>query len=77
MNYTKLISEEHFTAGRPLVIVLLFAEEGSAKKKVEHLTEAKYKSVRWPILVFNLSYKINGNIYTDKHQHTSYIILTS
>jgi hypothetical protein len=34
MPYTKLISEEHFTAGRPLVIVLPLAEEDSANNEV-------------------------------------------
>ena len=37
MHYTKLISEEHFTAGRPLVIVLPLEEEGSTKKEVGYL----------------------------------------
>jgi hypothetical protein len=32
MEYTKLISEEHFTAGRPLVIVLPLAEEDSTNE---------------------------------------------
>ena len=32
MQYTKLISEEHFTAGRPLVIVLPLAEEDSTNE---------------------------------------------
>jgi hypothetical protein len=32
MHYTKLISVEHFTVGRPLVIVLPLAEEDSTNK---------------------------------------------
>jgi hypothetical protein len=32
MHYTTLISEEHFTLGRPLVIVLPLAKEDSTKK---------------------------------------------
>jgi len=35
IQYTKLISEEHFTAGRPLVIVLPLAEEESTNKEVD------------------------------------------
>jgi hypothetical protein len=33
MNYTKVISEEHFTAGCPLVIVLPLAEENLLIRK--------------------------------------------
>ena len=32
MHFTKLISEEHFTAERPLVIVLPIVEEDSTNK---------------------------------------------
>jgi hypothetical protein len=39
MYYTKLISEEHFTVGRPLVIVLPLAVEDSTKKEVGYLIE--------------------------------------
>jgi hypothetical protein len=77
MHYTHNISEEHFTAERPLVIVLLLAEEYSSNKEVEHLIEALNKSVRRPILVFNVTDEINGNVYTEIHQHFSYIILKS
>jgi hypothetical protein len=34
MHYAKLITEEHFTAGRPLVIVLPLAEDDSTTKEV-------------------------------------------
>jgi hypothetical protein len=37
MEYTKLTSEEHFTAGRPLVIVLPLAEEDSTNEEVGYL----------------------------------------
>jgi hypothetical protein len=37
MHYTKQISEEYFTAGRPLVIVLPLVEEDSTKKEAEYL----------------------------------------
>jgi hypothetical protein len=77
MHYTKLISEEHFTAGRPLVIVLPLAEEDSTSKEVGYLIDELHTSGRWPILVFNTSYKMNENMYTDIHPHGSYIILIS
>jgi len=77
MRYTKLISEEHFTAGRPLVRVLPLVEEDSANKEVGYLNEELHTSGRWPILVQNISYKMKGNTYTEIHQHSSYIILIS
>jgi hypothetical protein len=39
MHYTKHISEEHFTAGRPLAIVLPLAQEDSTNKDVRYLIE--------------------------------------
>ena len=77
MHCTKLISEEHFTAGHPLVIVLPLGEEESTKKEVGYLIEELHKSGRWPILVYNVGYKMNGNMYTDMLQYGTYIILTS
>ena len=84
MHFTKLISEEHFTAGRPLVIVLpidplrvALSLVNSSNKEVGYLIEELHKSGRWPILVHNFDYKMNGNMYTEIHQHGSYIILTS
>jgi len=77
MHYTKLISEEHFTAGRPLMIMLPLVEEDSTNKQVGHLIEELHTSGRWPILVFNTSYKMNEDMYTDILQHGSYIILIS
>jgi hypothetical protein len=62
VHYTKLISEEHFTAGRPLVIALPLLEENSTKKEEEYLIEELQKSGRWPILVFNFSYTMNRNM---------------
>jgi len=41
------------------------------------LIEEMNKSGRWPILVYNVGYKMNGNMYTDVHKHGSYIILIS
>jgi hypothetical protein len=46
MHYTKLISEEHFTAGRPLVVVLPLAEEDSTNKEVGYLIEELHISGR-------------------------------
>ena len=77
MYYTKLISEEHFTAGSPLVIVLPLAEKDPTNKEVGYLIEELHTSGRWPILVYNVGYKMDGNTYTEIHQHGSYIILTS
>jgi hypothetical protein len=77
MHYTKLISEEHFTAGRPLVIVLPLTEEGTTNEETGYLIEELHTSGRWPILVYNVSYEMKGNMYTEIHQDGSYIILTS
>jgi hypothetical protein len=77
MHYTKHISEEHFTAGLPLMIMFPLAEKYSTNKEVVYLIEELHTSGRWPILVFNTSYDINENMYTDIRQHGSYIILIS
>jgi hypothetical protein len=77
MHYTKLISEEHFNAGRPLVTVLPLVEEDCTNTKVEYLIEELHTSGRWPTLVHNVSYKMNGNTYTEIQQHGSCIILIS
>ena len=77
MYCTKLIREEHFTAGRPLVIVLPLAEEGPTNKEVGYLIQEQHTSGRWPILVYNGSYQTNRNMYTEIQQHGSYIILIS
>jgi hypothetical protein len=77
MHYTKLISDEHFTPGRPLVIVLPLAGEASTNKEMGYLTEELYASGRWPILVYNFSYKMDENKYAHIHQDGSYIILIS
>jgi hypothetical protein len=77
MHYTKLISEEHFTAGRPLVIVLPLVKEGTRNEEVVYLIEALHTSARWPILVYNMGYNMKRNMYTEINQDGSYIILTS
>jgi hypothetical protein len=66
MHYTKLISEEHFTPGRPLVIFLPLTEEGTTNEIVEYLIEELHISGRWPILVFVVGYKIK-KICTQKY----------
>ena len=77
MHFTQLISEEHFTAGRPLVKVLPLAEEDSTNNEVGYLFEGMHTSGRWSILVYNVSHKMSRNIYTEIHPHGSYIILIS
>jgi len=77
MLYTKHISEEHFTAGLPLMIMFPLAAKDSTNKEVGYLIEELHTSGRWPILVFNTSYDMNENMYTDIHQHGCYIILIS
>jgi hypothetical protein len=77
MHYIKLISEEHFTAGRSLVILLPLTEEGTNNKEVGYLIEELHASGRWPILVFNVVYEMERNMYTEIHQYGIYIILLS
>jgi hypothetical protein len=36
-----------------------------------------HKSGRWPIFLYNVGYKMDGNTYSEIHQHGSYIILIS
>jgi hypothetical protein len=54
MHYTKLISEEYFTFGRSLVIVLPLAEDNTTNEDVGYLIEELHTSGRWPILVYNV-----------------------
>jgi hypothetical protein len=77
MHYTKLISEKHFTAGRPLVILLATAKEDSTNNEVGYLIEELHTSGRWPILVYDFSCNKKLNMYTEIYQHGSYIILVS
>ena len=56
---------------------LPLAEEDSTNKEVGYLIEELHTSGLWPILVYNVSYKMNGNMYTEIQQHGSYIILIS
>jgi len=75
MHYTNLIAEENLTPGRPLVIVLPVAEEGTTSNEVRYLIQKLHTSSRRPVLVFNVSNETNANMYTEIHQHYSYIIL--
>jgi hypothetical protein len=77
MNFTNFISEEHFTPGRLVAIVLPQAEEDSTNGRVGYLVGELHTSGRWPVLVYNVSYRRNGNMYTEIHQHSGYIILIS
>jgi len=59
MQYTILIAEENFTPGRPLVIVLPLAEQGSTSNELKYLIQELHTSSRWPVLVFNVSNEMN------------------
>jgi len=74
MQYTRIISEEHFSPGRPLVIVLPIAVKESTSEEVGYLIKALHILGRWPILVYNVGNNINGNMYTDINKHEAYII---
>jgi hypothetical protein len=76
-HYTKLISEEYFTPGRPLMIMLPLEEEESTDKEVGYLIEELHSSGRWPIVVFNIIYKMNEHMHTNIRLHGSHIILIS
>jgi hypothetical protein len=59
MYFTKLISEEIFTPGIPLVVVLPIGwGEDSTNKEVGYLLEELHTSDRLPILVHYVSYKM-------------------
>ena len=75
MRHTVFIVEKIFTPGRQLLIVLPLAEEGSTSNDVRYLIQELHTSSRWPVLVFNVSNEMNRNMYTEIHQHYSYIIL--
>jgi hypothetical protein len=77
MNYTKVISEEYFSVGLPLAIVLPVAEESTTNGEVGYLIKELHTSGRWPILVYNVGYDIERNMYTEIHQDGNYIIQIS
>ena len=53
------------------------SDEGTTNEEVAYLIEELHTSGRWPILVHNVGYKMDGNMYTEIHHHGSYIILIS
>jgi hypothetical protein len=63
MQYTILINEQHFIAGRPLVILLPLAVKESTNEDVDYLIKELH------ILVYNVSNNINGNMYTEINTH--------
>ena len=76
MQITKLLSEETFTPGLPVVVVLpLMWVEYSNSKEVGYLIEELHTSGRWPILVHNASYNMKGYMYPEIHPDGGYIIL--
>ena len=76
MHFTKLISEEHITPGLPLVVMPPVAGGESSNKEVGYLIEELQTSSRWPILVHDITYKMEGYtpMHTQTHPHGSYII---
>ena len=52
-------------------------EEITTDEEVGYLIEEQHTSGRWPMLTYNVSYKINGNTYMEIQPHGSYSILTS
>jgi hypothetical protein len=77
MHYTRLISEEYFSAGRTVGIVLPLGVEESTSEEVEYLLQALHTSGRWPILVYNVSSDLKGNMYSETNKQGAYIILIS
>jgi len=79
MHFTKLLSEEHFTPGLPLLVMPIPAGGESTNKEVGYLIEELQISSRWPILVHNISYKVEGYnlMRTQTHPHGGYIIIIS
>jgi len=77
MQYIRIMSEENFRAGHPLVIVLPLAVKDSTSEEVGYLIQELHISGCWPILVFNVSPNINGSVYTELNKREAYIILIS
>ena len=59
MHFTKLISQEKFTPGLPLAVMLPLAGEDSTNKEVGNLIEELQTSSRWPILVLSVTDEFN------------------
>ena len=79
MQYTRIISEEHVSAGRPLVIVMPLDLKESTSEEVGYLIETLHVRIsgRWPVLVHNVSKNTNRNMYSEINKHGAYIILIS
>jgi hypothetical protein len=77
MDYTKLISEKHFSVGYSLVIVLPLGEQDSSNNEVFYLVKELHALVRWSVLVFNARYEMEANMFIETHKHGNYIILMS
>jgi len=77
MQYIRIISEEHFRAGRPLVIVMPLAVKDSTSEEVGYLIQELHILGRWPILVYNVSANINRSMCAEINKHEAYIILVS
>jgi len=77
MHYTRVISEEHFSAGRPVGVVLPLAVNDSSWEEVEYLIHELHTSGRWPILVYNVSSDMKENMYSETNKQDAYIILIS
>jgi hypothetical protein len=75
MYYMKLIREENLAVGHSVVIVLPHAEQDSSNIAEFYLI--KKLSARWPTLVFNVRYEMEGNMLLEIHKHGNYIILIS
>jgi hypothetical protein len=71
------MSEEHFSAGRPVGVVLPLAVKDSPWKEVEYLLQELHTSGRWPILVYNMSSDMKENMYSETNKQGAYIILIS
>ena len=77
MQNTIIISEEYFSVGPPLGIVLPLAAKDYPCEEVEYLLEELHTSGLWPIVVYNVSSNVKGNTYSEKEKHGAYIILIS
>jgi len=70
-------SEEDFTPGQTLLIMLPIAGEGSSSNEARYLIQDIYLTSRWPVLVLNFSNEMTKSMYTEIHQHFSYVVLIS
>jgi hypothetical protein len=71
------MSEEYFSGGCPVELVLPLGVEESTSEEVEYLLRELHISGRWPILVYNVSSDMKENTYSETNKQGSYIILIS